>query len=216
MRCHATGCSVHAVSPGRGGSQKIGTVLRAHVRPYAHCRTQRAEQRAVRYDQDHRRQRGRAIDRRHRATSQRGERLGTLRRERTAHPVGEPAAHGLAFLHAERHLAQVGIECDREAQRLADEFGRDARTRQRRCHDRCDAASSQLVRRRACLCNAGRIQRDIDVALRNALGVPVGLAMPEKPERNRRERGILERPVHVSSDPPAAAHAAPRAAPSSG
>ena len=106
-------------------------ILRAQVGFDPHRRAKRTEQRTVCYQQHGRRLRHGAVGRRHRAPTQRGERLGTLRCKLAADPIGEPTAHRVAFLHAEPHFAQIGIESHRQSQRFADELRGDTRARQR-------------------------------------------------------------------------------------
>src|SRR5262249_55675004 len=128
----------------------------------------------------------------------------------------EPAAHLLTFLHPKRHLAQVRVQFDRQIKRLANELGGNAGARQRRGDNRGYAAIAQLLRGSARLGNAGGVQRNINIALRNALRVPVGLAVAEEPEWDLIKRELPERPVHLRPRLPVAAPAALPAVPSCG
>jgi len=92
--------------------------------------------------------------------------------------------HGLAFLDAEGDFAQAVIDFDGQVEGGADGDGGVVGAGEGRGDDGGDAAVAQQVGGGDGLVAAAVVERDVDVALGEVLGVPVGFAVAEEPERD--------------------------------
>ena len=173
------------VGRGRRLAQHRYPVAGADIRLQPHFRAQGSEQRAMRNHEHRERSCQRAVHGTSGAHAQLRERFGALRRGAPRDPIGEPFGHRLAFALAIRGFVQLGLKLHRQAQNLRHDPRGDAGARQRRGHDRSDAAAAEAFGRGMRLREAVGVQRNVQIALGQVTRVPVGLAMAQEPIRLR-------------------------------
>ena len=179
----------------RGAEHRYG-VSRGHIERQAHGRAQRPEQRAVRHHQHQRRPNGRAVHRCRRACGQLGEAFRAFRGKTPASQAlnqslcGRPSS---TPKRTSRNPSSTATGRPSSAPIIS------AVTRARDSDEatmRGDATVAQQAGRRTSLRDPGLVQRNIDVALRQPARVPIGLAVTEIPERDRRKAGGNARGTH--------------------
>lgn len=111
-------------------------------------------------------------------------RFRALGRKPPLHPFGEPGLQRFALHAAEHHLAQIGLEADRQLQKLVHDGGGFTRAQHRGGDDADDSLVGQSLAGQGCLIAASGVEQNIERALGKPGGVIIGLAMAQEPERD--------------------------------